>query len=115
MPLRRAEHERTALRGVAAHGHESLQRLGLQRCNQPRGAAPERAEVGARRALQLVGNLQQVADDHLVVGIGAAMVVDGFRDVRRFRRGGFDRLRAHPTPSPRSRARSTAAAARPPA
>ena len=88
----RADHERSTLREIASHCQESLQGLGSQLCDQARGAPTEDSELGARSGAEFIGDLQQIADDDLVVRIGSAMFVDGFRDDRRFSRCGFDRV-----------------------
>ena len=100
--VRGVEDERAALPDVAAHLHQPAQRLGPQRRNQ-RGRAPaQRAGFLRGGRLQLAGDLQQVPDDHLIVGFGASMFVDRLGDGRRFRghalRASRRRWRSRPWP-----------------
>ena len=81
----RVVHELAPLHEVASHLDQSPQRVRLEGADQPGGAAPQRHRLRTARGLQLVRDLQQIADDHLVVrrGIGPGMVVDGAGDDRR--------------------------------
>src|SRR2546430_15770643 len=65
-------------------------RFGLERTNETRGPPPQSRRLRAARRLELGGNLQQVADDHLIVpgGLGLRVLVDGLRDDRRLGGGG---------------------------
>jgi len=84
--VRRIDRELGALRGVASHLDQAPQRRGLQCPDEFGGPTAQRDPLRAPRVLQLIRDLQQVADDHLVVGRVLGMRVDGARD-----RGGFGR------------------------
>ncbi len=99
--------ELAPLREVAPHRHQPLQRFGLEGPNEPRRPPPQRRSLGAARRLELGGDLQQVADDHLIVprGFGLRMLINGLRDHRRLggrgpavvrRRGQRRPRQAHP-------------------
>ena len=72
-----------ALRGVAAHLEQSAERLGPHRGDQLRGAPPQLPRLRASDRPQLLGNLQEVADDNLVVRLHALVLVDGLRQASR--------------------------------
>ena len=74
------EHKRPALRVVAAHLDEPAQCLWLECRNQPSGAPAQNAGIAGRGFIQLARDLQEVADDHLVVGLDALVFVNGPRD-----------------------------------
>jgi hypothetical protein len=74
---------------VSAHCKQSLQRFGPKGGNQTGGPTAERSEIRARRASQLLRDLKQVADDHLVVRGGSAMLVYCLCQNGRLRRGGL--------------------------
>ena len=84
-----AEHKRAALPDVSPHCEQSLQRFWPQSGNQTRRASAERPEIRARRASQLLRDLKQIADDHLVVRSGSTMLVYRLRHNGRLRRGGL--------------------------
>jgi len=95
-PLRKVAPSPPAAAGFRAEGP-----------NEPRRPPPQRRSLGAARRLELGGDLQQVADDHLIVprGFGLRMLINSLRDHRRlrgrgpgvFRRRGQGRPRqAHP-------------------
>ena len=77
------DRELRSLRVVATHLDQPPQRARLQRAHELRRAPAQRRRLGAAGGLQLVGDLQQVAHDDLIVGGAAWMLVDGFGDHRR--------------------------------
>ena len=88
--LRGVEHEAAALILVATHLEETRQRLRLKRAEHARDATLQRRRLVDRPArapaFELVGDLQHVADDDLVVGLLALMLLDRPRDHRRLER-----------------------------
>jgi hypothetical protein len=81
----RAEEEAPALGGVAAHGEQPPQGAAVQRGHEVGDPPPEGGRLLRLPRLQFVGDLQHVADDHLIVGVVPAPAVDGAGDP--FRRG----------------------------
>ena len=79
-PVRRVDRELGALGAIAAHFDEAAQRGGLERADQFRGPAPERCRFSPAGVLQLVGDLQQIADDDLIVGRVLLILVDRLGD-----------------------------------
>ena len=78
--LRRVVDELTALPHVAAHGEQSLERVGRELAHELAHALGERGRVAASLHLELFGDLQQVADHHLVVRRVALGLLDRLRD-----------------------------------
>ena len=76
---------------VSTHLHQALQRVGLHRRDQPRGPVAQRRGLGAAGVPQLLGDLQEVTDDHLVVGRRTRVLVDGPRHRRGLHRLGLER------------------------
>ena len=72
--------EPTALREVAAHVQQPAQRFGLHGGDEHRRSAAKLLRFRAAGRSQLLGNLQQVADDDLVVGFDPLVLVDGARN-----------------------------------
>ncbi len=91
------EDERAALRRVPAHVNQTAQRFRTQAGDEDRGSLAERLDLGGRRGPELAGNLQEVADDDLVVGGGPVLLFDGARDVGRVgrHRGAFGLARGN--------------------
>jgi hypothetical protein len=81
------EHELFALSEVAAHLDEALERLRIELTDELRHAAPHGFGCSARILLELLRNLQQVADHHLVVRLRFRMLVDRGGDRFCVRRG----------------------------
>ena len=99
--------ELAPLREVPPHRHQPLQRFGLERPNEARCPPPQRRGLRAARGLELGGDLQQIAHDHLIVpgGLRFRVLVDRLCDDSRLggsRAGVFRRRRqgrprqAHP-------------------
>ena len=75
---------------------ESLQRFGPQGANEPCRSAAEACLVGAGVVFQFVGDLKEIADDDLIVGGAARVVIDRLRDRRRIGRSRVGL--SHPVP-----------------
>ena len=105
----RIEHERAALRDVAAHLDQPPRVSRVSARDQARGAAAQRLRLRRRTRLAARGDLQQVADDHLVVGRARRGVRRSpARRLRARARRASPLRRSHRTPSPRAPGRSTA-------
>ena len=85
-PVRCVQREREPLCRIAAHGEQPLQRLRLHLADESRNAIAERGRYALLVRVELVGDLEHVADDDLVVGGVVLVLVDGARDGRRIGR-----------------------------
>ena len=74
--LRRVQNEPAPLRDIAAHLQQAAQLLGIQRADELRDALLQPGGFRGLRRRQLVGNLQQVTDDDLIVRLLAFVGVD---------------------------------------
>ena len=81
--VRRINGELEALGVVAAHVDEPPQRARLERTHELRCAPPQGDRFRAARGLQLIRDLQQVPDDHLIVPRALRMLVDRLGDEAR--------------------------------
>jgi hypothetical protein len=79
-PVRSIKHELAALGHIASHFDQAAQRIGPHFRDELRRAPPQLHRFLTADGLQLLGDLQQVADDHLVVGFALGMVVDRLGD-----------------------------------
>ena len=78
-PVDRVEHQGAPLTHIAAHIDKTPQGVGLERGNQTTGPASQRARLETGCILQLPRYLQQVPDDHLIVGLCSTGLIDGAR------------------------------------
>ncbi len=71
------EHELLSLREIATHVNEPLERVGIERAHEFRDAAPQCHRIGTASRLELLGDLEKIPNDHLIVGSAAFVFLDG--------------------------------------
>ena len=78
--LRGVEHESAPLRGIAAHLEQSLQSVRLERADESGDATLQPRRLAGAVGAHLARDLEEVADDHLVVGQLLVVLVDRMGD-----------------------------------
>ena len=81
------QHELVPLGEISSHIHQAAERFGPELRDHARRALPQLDRLPSPSRLRLFGDLEEVADDHLVVGGALLVLVDGLRHHRRLEIG----------------------------